>query len=137
MFWGLNWQGVQARIEQHENGTQVDILIGCVDTRKARRATNRWVLRCRVLYWLDLCNNAVSGQFVLGQPKNSANRKKKDRLLTVAKLYPEIVSSEGKEDDHPSCSAAEALTRQEPLINREFCLTNPSQCRRNSCGEAR
>jgi hypothetical protein len=31
----------------------------------------------------------------------------------VAELYPEIVSIKGKEDE-PSCSAAEALTRQEP-----------------------
>ena len=43
MFWGLNWHGMQARIEQLKGGAQVDILIGCVDTRKARRAINRWV----------------------------------------------------------------------------------------------
>lgn len=54
MFWGLNWQGMQARIEQLKNGTQVDILIGYVDTRKATRSINRWTLRSRVLYWLDL-----------------------------------------------------------------------------------
>jgi hypothetical protein len=57
---------------------------------------------------------------VLCQPKNSANRNKKDRLLTVAELYPEIVSSKRKEDDQPSCSAAEALTRQEPFINQNL-----------------
>ena len=68
---------MQARIEQLKNGTHVDILIGCVDTRKARRSINRWTLRSRVLYWLDLGNSASSGQFVLGQPNNSANRKKK------------------------------------------------------------
>ena len=120
MFWGLNWQGMQARIEQLKGGAQVDILIGCVDTRKARRAINRWVLRSRVLYWLDLGNNAGSGQFVLGQPNSSANRKRKNRLLTVAELYPEIISIKGKEDDQPSCSAAEALTRQEPFINQNL-----------------
>lgn len=121
MFWGLNWQGMQARIEQLKSGAQVDILIGCVDTRKARRAINRWVLRSRVLYWLDLGNNAASGQFVLGQPNNSVNRKKKkNRLSTVAELYPEIVSSKGKEDVQPSCSAAEALSRQEPFINQSL-----------------
>ena len=43
---------------------------------------------------------------------------KKNRLLTVAELYPEIVSSKRKEDDQPSCGAAEALTRQEPFINQ-------------------
>ena len=88
MFWGLSWHGMQARIEQLKGGAQVDILIGCVDTRKARRAINRWVTRCRVLYWLDLGNNAASGQFILGQPNNFANRKKKNRLQTVAELYP-------------------------------------------------
>jgi len=35
-------------------------------------------------------------------------------------MYPEIVSSKGKEDDQPSCSAAEALTRQEPFINQNL-----------------
>ena len=120
MFWGLNWQGMQVRIEQLKSGAQIDILIGCVDSRKARRTINRWVLRSRVLYWLDLGNNAATGQFLLGQPNNSANRKKKNRLLTVAELYPEIVSSKGKDDDQPSCSAAEALTRQEPFINQNL-----------------
>jgi len=73
-----------------------------------------------VLYWLDLGKSASSGQFVLGQPKNSANSKKKDRLPTVAELYPEILSRDQKEDDQPSCSAAEALTRQEPFINQNL-----------------
>ncbi len=80
MFWGFSWQGMQGRIEQLKNGTQVDILIGCVDTRKARGAINRWALRSRVLYWLDLGNNSSNGQFVLGQPSNSANKKNKNRL---------------------------------------------------------
>ncbi len=65
-------------------------------------------------------NNSSSGQFVLGQPNNSVNRKNKDRLLTVAELYPEIVSIKGQEDSQPSCSAAEALTRQEPFINQNL-----------------
>ena len=118
MFWGFSWHGMQARIEQLKGGAQVDILIGCVDTRKARRAINRWVTRSRVLYWLDLGNNSSNGQFVLGQPSNSANKKNKNRLPTVAELYPEIVSTKKNEDDQPSCSAAEALTRQEPFINQ-------------------
>jgi PRTRC genetic system ThiF family protein len=120
LFWGLNWQGMQATIQQLKKGSDVDFVIGCVDTRKARRAVDKWALRSRVLYWLDLGNNASSGQFVLGQPKNSANRKKKNRLPTVAELYPEILKRDTKEDDQPSCSAAEALTRQEPFINQNL-----------------
>ena len=120
LFWGLNWQGMQATIQKLKKGTDVDFVIGCVDTRKARRAIDKWVLNSGVLYWLDLGNNASSGQFILGQPKNSANRKKKDRLRTVAELYPEILKRDKKEDDEPSCSAAEALTRQEPFINQNL-----------------
>jgi hypothetical protein len=66
------------------------------------------------------CRDKSKLKFVLGQPKNSANRKKKDRLPTVAELYPEILQRDKKEDDQPSCSAAEALTRQEPFINQNL-----------------
>jgi hypothetical protein len=79
---------MQAQIQQLKKGTEVDFVIGCVDTRKARRAIDKWVLQSRVLYWLDLGNNASSGQFVLGQPNNSVNRKRERRLPTVAELYP-------------------------------------------------
>lgn len=121
MFWGLNWQGMQVTIQQLKKGSEVDLLIGCVDTRKARRAIDKWVLNSRVLYWLDLGNSAYSGQFVLGQPSNSVNRKKKkNRLQTVAELYPEILKPNKRDDDLPSCSAAEALTRQEPFINQNL-----------------
>ncbi|HEY4934082.1 MAG TPA: PRTRC system ThiF family protein [Terriglobales bacterium] len=120
LFWGLNWQGMKGTIQQFKKGAEVDFVIGCVDTRKARRAIDKWVLSSRALYWLDLGNNASSGQFILGQPKNSANRKKKHRLPTVAELYPEILKRDKKEDSEPSCSAAEALTRQEPFINQNL-----------------
>ena len=120
MFWGLNWQGMQAQIQQVAKNAEVDLVIGCVDTRKARRAIDKWVLHSRVLYWLDLGNNASSGQFVLGQPKNRVNQKKKQRLPTVTELFPEIASPNTKDDDQPSCSAAEALTRQEPFINQNL-----------------
>ena len=94
-------------------------MIGCVDTRKARRAIDKWVLKSRVLYWLDLGNNASSGQFILGQPHNSANKRRgKCRLPTVIELFPKIAAPGKKDDDQPSCSAAEALTRQEPFINQ-------------------
>jgi PRTRC genetic system ThiF family protein len=120
LFWGLNWQGMHSTIQQLKQGSEVDFVMGCVDTRKARRAIQNWVLRSRVLYWLDLGNNRSSGQFVLGQPNNSANKKRKHRLLTVAELYPEILKTDNKNDDQPSCSAAEALTRQEPFINQNL-----------------
>ncbi len=119
-FWGLNWQAMLADIQQIARGTEVDVVLGCVDTRKARRAIDAWVHKSRVRYWLDLGNGASTGQFVLGQPINALNRKKKSRLPTVAELYPEILARDDKHDQQPACSAAEALTRQEPFINQNL-----------------
>ena len=97
-----------------------DLLIGCVDTRAARGLIDRSVCRksSYVTYWLDLGNNAASGQFVLGQPLNGRNRRKAERLRTVSELYPEIANADAGEDPLPSCSAVEALERQEPFINQ-------------------
>jgi PRTRC genetic system ThiF family protein len=120
LFWGLDWQGMRLDIQQVAKSAEIDFVIGCVDTRKARRAINKWALAARVLYWLDLGNNASSGQFVLGQPNNQINRKKKNRLPTVAECYSEIVSPDDRDDDQPACSAAAALTRQEPFINQNL-----------------
>jgi PRTRC genetic system ThiF family protein len=120
LFWGLNWQGMQAQIQQIAKNAEVDLVIGCVDTRKARRAIDKWALHSRVLYWLDLGNNASSGQFVLGQPKNRVNQRRKHRLSSVTELFPEIAAPNTKDDDQPSCSAAEALTQQEPFINQNL-----------------
>jgi hypothetical protein len=36
----------------------------------------------------------------------------------VSELYPEIIDAEAGEDPLPSCSAVEALDRQEPFINQ-------------------
>ena len=38
----------------------------------------------------------------------------------MTELYPEIAAPGVKDDDQPSCSAAEALTRQEPFINQNL-----------------
>jgi len=93
-------------------------VIGCVDTRKARAA----IAKCaedwsEVDYWLDLGNNADSGQFVLGEPLNRRNRRNKLRLRTVSELFPEVIQADLDRDGLPRCSAAEALDRQEPFVN--------------------
>jgi PRTRC genetic system ThiF family protein len=70
-------------------------------------------------YWFDLGNNADSGQFVLGQPENSRNRALGVRLPTAAELFPELVDPKlDRKDNLPSCSALEALERQEPFVNQ-------------------
>lgn len=100
----------------------VDFVISCVDTRAAHRAmhaafTSQSGLWARVRYWLDLGNSSSNGQFLLGQPRNAVNKAFRERLRTVTELLPQIMSEDLGEDDLPSCSAAEALDRQEPFVN--------------------
>src|SRR5262249_52023303 len=73
--------------------------------------------RSAVFYWLDLGNHATGGQFVLGQPWNWVNRRSATRLQTVAEIFPELIDSSVNDEEQPSCSAIEALERQEPFVN--------------------
>lgn len=123
LFWGLRWQAYPEHFHKDSlrtNSAGPHLIIGCVDTRAARQAIVSAVTRANdsTAYWLDLGNNASSGQYVLGQPLNAANHRIAVRLRTVAELYPEIADAEAGEDPLPSCSAAEALERQEPFINQ-------------------
>ncbi|HEY0308121.1 MAG TPA: PRTRC system ThiF family protein [Acidobacteriaceae bacterium] len=124
LFWGTKWSAIPNHFHAHslerDPDKLPDLLIGCVDTRAARKAIAGSFGRALrgTCYWLDLGNNAASGQYVLGQPLNARNRRKADRLRTVSELYPEIVDADAGEDPLPSCSAVEALDRQEPFINQ-------------------
>jgi len=123
LFWGLRWQAHPEPFHKdwlRTSSAGPHLIIACVDTRAARQAILSAVTQANdsTVYWLDLGNNASSGQYVLGQPLNAANRRSAARLRTVAELYPEIVDAEAGEDPLPSCSAAEALERQEPFINQ-------------------
>jgi PRTRC genetic system ThiF family protein len=124
LFWGTRWRAEPSYFDDRTldriNDSSLDLLIGCVDTRAARSFIARALTKARnrTAYWLDLGNNAASGQFVLGQPLNARNRRKAARLRTVSELYPEIIDTEAGEDPLPSCSAVEALDRQEPFINQ-------------------
>jgi PRTRC genetic system ThiF family protein len=126
LFWGLKWDAVPAHlrtgtfISRSYSGDDLraHIVVGCVDTRAARAvirdAVGNW---STVSYWLDLGNNADSGQFILGEPLNERNRRARLRLRTAWELFPELVDPTLDDDNEPSCSAAAALERQEPFTN--------------------
>jgi PRTRC genetic system ThiF family protein len=126
LFWGLKWDAVPAHLKPGSyisrsysgDDLRAHIVVGCVDTRAARAtirdAVSNW---STVSYWLDLGNNAASGQFILGEPLNERNRRSKLRLRSVAELYPEIADPRLDNDREPSCTAIEALERQEPFVN--------------------
>lgn len=126
LFWGLEWRAMTDRVNGRvwPHGPS-DLVIGCVDTAAARAAIAKtW--EASGAYWLDFGNEAEKGQFILGEfapdqwtrenpiaGKHWSGRKP----LPNATMYPELVDASLDADDGPSCSAAEALTRQAPFVN--------------------
>lgn len=118
LFWGVHWVAVPEYFTETCDLSRFDIVIGCVDTRGARRLLAARLARSRVTYWLDLGNSADSGQFILGEPLNGQNQRSATRLRTAAELLPEIINATLDDDGLPSCGAVEALDRQEPFVNQ-------------------
>jgi PRTRC genetic system ThiF family protein len=119
LFWGLEWKAIQEHLSKSQKVEEADIVISCVDTRSARAGIEKLVGgNASVTYWLDLGNSADGGQFVLGQPWNRRNPRRAERLRTASELFPEITDTKLADDNAPSCSAAEALERQEPFVNQ-------------------
>lgn len=115
----------QASTDYVTNNTQfhggVDIVIGAVDNRKARKAilnSIQNVYSHRPTYWLDLGNREHDGQVILGQVLYKGTKSLPNRLPHVAELFPDIVDeSLDDKDETPSCSMREALEKQSLFIN--------------------
>ena len=94
LFWGLNWQGMQATIQQLQEGTDVDFVIGCVDTRKGAACHRQMGLELAgtVLArpWQQRLQRTVRSR---AAQELCEQRKGKCRLPTVAELYPEIAQA--------------------------------------------
>src|SRR5882672_3064205 len=120
MFWGLDWESdIRFLDERWRGGESPHLLISCVDSRKARKSITQTEAYTRSSYWLDLGNNAETGQFVLGQPRTVTVAKGALRLPNVADLFPEIIDAKlDAKDKLPSCSALEALESQSPFVNQ-------------------
>lgn len=114
-WWGLAWSAIPRHITSEDRLERFDIVVGCVDTRAARRMLAKATKSAyEVRYWLDAGNDADFGQVVLGEPRAQAPASL--RLPTVDEILPETVRP-GPEGNGPSCSAVEALTRQAPFTN--------------------
>lgn len=117
---GTRWK---AKVELVTKSTRLDadIIIGAVDTRKARAAIiaagTTHYLNQRP-YYLDCGNRSDDGQICLGELASPNARPDPNRLPHIGDLYPEILNeSLDAEDDAPSCSMAEALEKQSLFIN--------------------
>lgn len=118
--YGLKWKDKPRRFSANDTDchnliySDMDILIGCVDTKSARREIDTFVRsRGRNLYYIDSGNTANSGQVIVGQ--HGGHSDDPLRLPLVSELYPEIL--EGEDNDEPSCSARESIARQGVATN--------------------
>jgi PRTRC genetic system ThiF family protein len=120
LFWGLAWNSdIRFLDEGWTARLPPDFIISCVDTRKARKLITQSSAYQSSAYWLDLGNNAETGQFVLGEPHTREPKDGHVRLPNVADLFPEIIDERlDAKDKLPSCSAVEALESQSPFVNQ-------------------
>lgn len=125
LSFGLNWEAQVKRVDEKSTCNKIDLVIGCVDNRKARKAILGTMQRSDGGLWLDVGNRLHDGQVVLGEVfrKGPASVKSATRLPHAADLFPEIIDeSQDATDDMPSCSLAEALEKQSLFINRGMAL---------------
>lgn len=125
-FFGSAWEAIPEMYG--ENSEKANITISCVDTINARQTIAKALAQKadsyvhdmhRAHYWLDFGNMANTGQAVLGtagnnftQPKGKENV---ERLLDVTEMFD--FKNLKDSDSGPSCSLAEALSRQDLFIN--------------------
>src|SRR6201998_3572563 len=86
MFWGTNWSSIPSHFHvrsfDRNQDRYPDMVIGCVDTRAARKAIEDSFFRAlsRTCYWLHPRNKAARRQYNLRPPPNAAKRRQADRL---------------------------------------------------------
>lgn len=128
-FYGLDWV---SRTERYPNNTDFvahNITLTCVDNVASRiKIGNKLREEAKQqngdfempLYWIDFGNQTDRGQVVLGTLKpikqpESQKVEVVDALLTVDQMFD--LNSVDEKDSGPSCSLAEALSKQDLFIN--------------------
>lgn len=135
-FFGTNWKAINKRFDStlfsggHNEGN-ANIFISCVDTALSRFAIAEILesfknpygyLRNKPLYWLDLGNSRDTGQAVLatiGKVKQPESKRFQpvEELPFVTETFKTLLENADATDNTPSCSLAEALTKQDLFIN--------------------
>lgn len=125
MFFGTAWESFPEMFNERTESS--NIIISCVDTAKSRlviksNLSNGNAFRGdqrNTFYWLDFGNMVDRGQVVLGTPHVIEQPKRKrgcvDYLRTCTDMFDLTKVDEKKSG--PSCSLAEALSKQDLFIN--------------------
>jgi PRTRC genetic system ThiF family protein len=135
-FFGTNWKAVTKRYNAETlrylpDGGKANLYITCVDNAAARfeiaqilggYKNYRSYERNKPLYWMDLGNSRDTGQAVLstiGELKQPTSEKfaPAGDLPFVTETFRSLLETADITDDTPSCSLAEALTKQDLFIN--------------------
>jgi PRTRC genetic system ThiF family protein len=129
-YFGYGWDARQC-IYEVKKSQYANILITAVDTKEVRLKLHKtfrkkyyldptdWNVNHQPVYWLDLGNTSDKGQVVLStlcsvkQPKSEHTTFEK--LKTIIDIFPNYRKI--KDDNTPSCSLAEALSKQDLFIN--------------------
>lgn len=134
-FFGTNWKAVTekygTRYHEDGDGAWATITIACVDTVEARldiaevlKKLNKSMgnRRDQPLYYMDFGNSRDTGQVILStigkitQPVSKQYRTV-NALPMVTDEFGELLTASEASDNTPSCSFAEALTKQDLFIN--------------------
>lgn len=101
-----------------------DLVISCVDTRKSRAQIHRsaFTQKAQWLGWLDCGNEANYGQVIYGEPGSRTtpghtSTVQNTRLRCATEIHPDIMDTTRPESSVPSCSAVEALAKQDLFVN--------------------
>lgn len=134
-FFGTNWKAVPEKfnkktMEANPDYVMAGLTISCVDSVAARfeiatiltKHNKQHHYRNRPLYWMDFGNSKNTGQVILstvGTIKQAASKKFRtvDKLPFVTTEFKDLLQQSEQNDDTPSCSLAEALTKQDLFIN--------------------
>jgi PRTRC genetic system ThiF family protein len=129
-FYGTNWKAIPRRYALVGMKSSANFTISCVDTVAARleiasvlrevAATKEGVYQ--PYYWLDFGNSKSTGQMMLATVR-SIKQPTSEEFETVGNLpfitdeYGDELHASEKDSNLPSCSLAEALTKQDLFIN--------------------
>ncbi|HEU4573458.1 MAG TPA: PRTRC system ThiF family protein [Chitinophagaceae bacterium] len=134
-FFGTNWKAIPEKfnrktIESCPDYAMAGVTISCVDNVSARfeiasilgKHGKQHHYRNRPLYWMDFGNSKNTGQVILstvGTIKQAGSKKFRtvDKLPFVTTEFKDLLQQTEQNDDTPSCSLAEALTKQDLFIN--------------------
>ncbi|TWJ04961.1 PRTRC genetic system ThiF family protein [Mucilaginibacter frigoritolerans] len=136
LFFGTNWKAVTSMydktiLQEDAELAKAGLTISCVDTVNARIEIaqvlktvhrNNGNSRNRPVYYMDFGNSRFTGQVILSTVGKVAQPEMKkyctaETLPMVTDEFEDLLMASESTDNTPSCSLAEALTKQDLFIN--------------------